>query len=159
MGHYIACALCIAIHLLVILHIFLPKTAAMSSSTPTKRVRTSSSSQEKKDQGHLESWFNGDAEQIQTYIHSYNRKSLIAPKFVTSRWLKEQQLDEIIGILNHQKLRKFLGMNGCIYPDLVKVLYTNLIFDGQNMCTHVKGVDMLITPKEWFAITILRHEG
>jgi len=39
------------------------------------------------------------------------------------------------------------------------MFYTNLIFDGQNMCTHVKGVDMLITPKEWFAITGLRHEG
>jgi len=131
----------------------------MSSFTPTKRSRTSSSSQEEEDQDHLESWFNGDAEQMQTYIHSYNRKSLITPKFVTSKWLKEQQLNEIIGILNHRKLRKFLGMNGCIYPDLVKMFYTNLQFDGQNMCTHVKGVDMLITPKEWFSIIGLRHEG
>jgi len=49
-------------------------------------------------------------------------------------------------------------MNGCIYPDLMKVFYTNLIFDGQNRCTHVKGVDMLSTPKEWFPIKGLRHE-
>ena len=46
-----------------------------------------------------------------------------------------------------------------MYPDLVKVFYTNRQFDGQNICTHLKGVDMLITPKEWFAITGLRHEG
>jgi len=91
----------------------------MSSSTPTKRTRTSSSSQEEEDQGHLESWFNGDAEQMQTYIHNYNRKILIAPKFITSKWLKEQQLDEITNILKHQKLRKFLGLNGCIYPDIM----------------------------------------
>jgi len=102
--HYTALAFCITIHLLVILHIFLPKTATISSSTPSKRVRNSSSSQEEEDQGHLESWFTGDAEQMQTYIHSYNQKSLTAPKFVTSRWLKEQQLNEIIGILNHQKM-------------------------------------------------------
>jgi len=108
----------------------------MSSSTPSKRNRTSSSSQEEEDQGHLKSWSSGDPEQMQTYIHSYNRKSLIAPKFVTSKWLKEQQLEEIIGILNHQKLRKFLGMNECFYLDLVKVFYTNLQFDGQNMCTY-----------------------
>ena len=108
---------CKTIHYIVVLHIFLSKTTAMSSSTPTKRTRSSSSSQEEEDQGHLESWFSGDAEQMQAYIHSYIRKSLIAPKFVTLKWLKEQQLDQIIGILNHQKLRKFLGMNGCIFPD------------------------------------------
>ena len=131
MGLHTALAFCITIHYIAILHIFLSKTAAMSSSAPTKRTRSSSSSQEEEDQGHLESWFSGDAEQMQTYIHSYSRKSLIAPKFVTSKWLKDQQLDEIIGILNHQKLRKFLGMNGCIYPDLVKVFYTNLQFDAK----------------------------
>jgi len=125
----------------------------MSSSTPTKHVKTSSSSQEVEDQGRVEIWFSGDDKQMQVYIHSYSRKCLIAPKYITSKWLKEQQLDEILGILNHQKLRKFLEMNGYIYPDLVKVFYTNLQFDGQNMCTYVKGVDMLITPREWFAIT------
>jgi len=130
----------------------------MSSSTPTKRTRTSSSSQ-KKDQGHLESWFSGDTEQMQECIHNYSRKSLIAPKFITTKWLKEQQPEEITNIINHQKLRKFLGLNGCIYPDIVKVFYTNLMFDGKNMSSHVKGVDMLITPKEWFSITGLRHEG
>jgi len=44
-------------------------------------------------------------------------------------------------------------------PKVVKVFYTNLTFDGKNMNSHVKGVDMVITPKEWFAITRLRHEG
>jgi len=68
-------------------------------------------------------------------------------------------LEEITNILNRQKLRKFLGLNGYIYPDLVKVFYTNLTFDGKNMSNHVKGVNMLITPKEWFAITRVRHEG
>ena len=100
----------------------------------------------------------GDAEQMQTYIHSYSRKPN-STKVCNFKWLKEKQMDEIIGILNHQELRKILGMNGCIYLDLVNVFYTNLQFVGQNMSPHVKGVDMLITPKEWFDITGLRHEG
>jgi len=44
--HHTALAFCITIHLLAILHILPLETAAMSSSTPTKRTRTSSSSQE-----------------------------------------------------------------------------------------------------------------
>jgi len=37
------------------------------------------------------------------------------------------------------------------------VFYTNLTFDGENMHNHMKGVDMEITPKVWFAITGLRQ--
>jgi len=36
-------------------------------------------------------------------------------------------------------------MNGNTFPDLVKVFYTNLTIDGENMYSHVKGVDMVIT--------------
>ena len=32
-----------------------------------------------------------------------------------------------------------------IYPNLVKVFYTNLTFDGNSLVSHVKGVDMIIT--------------
>jgi len=74
-------------------------------------------------------------------------------------WIKEQQLEEIRAIITHQKLKKFLELNGYIYPDLVKVFYSNLTFDGENLSTHVKGIDMEITPKVWFAITYLRYEG
>jgi len=56
-------------------------------------------------------------------------------------------------------LKKFLDLNGCIYPKLVKVFYTILIFYGEKMYIHVKGVDMEITPKVGFAIIRLRHEG
>jgi len=68
-------------------------------------------------------------------------------------WLEEEQLKEIRVIVNHQKLKKFLKLSGCIYPDLVKVFYINLTIDGENMSSHVKGIDMEITPKVWFAIT------
>jgi len=65
----------------------------------------------------------------------------------------------VLTIINHQKLKKLLDLSGCIYPDLVKVFYTNLTIDGDNMNSHMKGVDIEITPKVWFAVTGLRYEG
>jgi len=35
-------------------------------------------------------------------------------------------------------------MKGNIYPDLIRVFYTNLKFEGNNLVSHVKGVDMEI---------------
>jgi len=39
-----------------------------------------------------------------------------------------------------------MKMSGNIYHNLVKVFYTNLHIDGENLSSHVKGVDMEITP-------------
>ena len=50
-------------------------------------------------------------------------------------------------------------MSGNTYPDLVNVLYTNLLIDDENMYSHVKGVDMEITPTVWKAITGLKYSG
>ena len=47
-------------------------------------------------------------------------------------------------------------MSGNTYPDLVKVFYTNHHIDGENLCSHVKGVDMEITTDVWtFAIGLM----
>jgi len=56
-------------------------------------------------------------------------------------------------------LKGFIEMSGNIYPDLVKVFYTNLQFNGNNLCSHVKGVDIEITHKVWTAITRLKYTG
>ena len=39
-----------------------------------------------------------------------------------------------------------MEMSGNIYLDLMKVFYTNLHIDGENLCSHEKGIDMEITP-------------
>ena len=56
-------------------------------------------------------------------------------------------------------LKRFLGMTGNIYPDLVRVSYTNLQVVGNNICFHVKGVDMELTQEVWTAITGLKDVG
>ena len=48
-------------------------------------------------------------------------------------------------------------MKGNIYPDLNWVLYTNLKFEGNNLVSHVKGVDMEITHDVWAEITGLKY--
>jgi len=50
-------------------------------------------------------------------------------------------------------------MSGNIYRDVVKVFYTNLHIDGENLCSHVKGIDMEITPDVWTALTGLKYAG
>ena len=57
-------------------------------------------------------------------------------------------------LLKEQLLKRFLKMSGNIYPNLVRVFYTNLQFVGNNLVSHVKGVEMEITHEVWTANTI-----
>ena len=56
-------------------------------------------------------------------------------------------------------LKRFLEILGNMYPDLIKVFYTNLQFVGNNLVSHVKGVDMEITHEVWTAITGSKYAG
>jgi len=48
-------------------------------------------------------------------------------------------------LLKEQMLKRFLKKSGNIYPDLVKVFYTNLQFNGDIVISQVKGVNIEIT--------------
>jgi len=50
-------------------------------------------------------------------------------------------------------------MKGNIYPNLIRVFYTNLKFEGNNLVSHVKGVDMEITDDVWAAVIGLKYAG
>jgi len=56
-------------------------------------------------------------------------------------------------------LKRFLELFGNIYPNLVRVFYTNFHIIGDKICSHVKGVDMEITQEVWTTITGLKHAG
>jgi len=62
-------------------------------------------------------------------------------------------------LLKEQLLKRFLEMKGNIYSDLIRVFYTNLKFEGNNLVSHVKGVDMEITHEVWAAVTGLKYAG
>jgi len=48
-------------------------------------------------------------------------------------------------------------MSGNTYLDLIRVFYTKLQFVGNNLVSHVKGVDMEITHEVWTVITGLKY--
>ena len=81
------------------------------------------------------------------------------PKVVSFDWLKSQKLDNLRKLLKDQSLGRFLEMKGNIYPDLIRVFYTNLKFEGNNLISHVKGVDMEITHDVWTAVAGLKYAG
>ena len=74
-------------------------------------------------------------------------------------WLKSQKLDNVRRLLKDQSLRKFLELKGNINPDLVRVFYTNLKFEGNNLVSLVKGVEMEITHEVWAAEAGLKFSG
>ena len=68
-------------------------------------------------------------------------------------------MDSVGSIIKEQKLKRFLELTRNIYPDLVKVFYTNLHFDGDSLISHVKGVYMIITSEVWSVVTGLKSSG
>jgi len=58
------------------------------------------------------------------------------PKVVSFDWLKSQNLDNVRRLLKDQPLKRFLEVKGNIYPNLIRVFYTNLKFEGNNLVSH-----------------------
>jgi len=111
----------------------------MDSTPPsTKRMKTYGI----KRGGRLERWFSGEDDK---YLHEASRKVVKNPKLISFNWLKEQKLTKVRVLLKEQLLKRFLEMSKNIYAHLVRVFYTNLQFVGNNLVSHIKGVDMKIT--------------
>jgi len=68
-------------------------------------------------------------------------------------------LAETRSALKHQKLKKLLELTGNVYPDLVKVFYTNLTLDGKNIVSYVKGIKMKVTSEVWNSVTGIKFSG
>ena len=109
--------------------------------------------------GRLEGWFSRDNELIERYHFETSTKVINNPKVVSFDWLKSQELDNVRKLLKDQLLRRFLEMKGNIYPYLIRVFYTNLKFEGNNLVSHVKGVDMEITHDVWTVVAGLKYTG
>jgi len=106
--------------------------------------------------GKLGGWFSRESELIGKYLHEISRKIVSTPKLVSFTWMKQQNLTAVRSLLKEQRLKIFLELSGNIYPNLVKVFYTNLQFNGDTLNSHVKGVDIVITNDVWAAINGLK---
>ena len=131
-------------------------SAIMEFTPPTsKRIKTWAV----RSGGRLEGWFSRKNELIERYRFETSTKVINNPKVVSFDCLKSQKLDNVRKLLKDQLWKRFLEMKGNIYPDLIRVFYTNLKFEGNNLVSHVKGVDMEITHDVWAAVTGLKYVG
>ena len=142
---------------IVYLHFLLEVNLLSMDSTPStaKRIKTRAVRKPER----LESWFYGKGEQIEKYLHETSRKVINNPKLITFSWLKQHKLMQVRSLLKEQMLKRFLENSGNIYPDLVRVFYTNFQIVGDNLCSHVKGINIKITNDVWTSITGLKYVG
>ena len=52
-----------------------------------------------------------------------------------------------------------LELTGNVYPDLVKVFYTNLTLDRKNVVSYVKGIKMKNTSEVWNSVAGIKYAG
>ena len=68
------------------------------------------------------------------FLIGMNRKQISIPKVLRFSWLRVEGFESLFQQLKHQKLKSFLELSGKIYPDLVKVFFTNLEFKMMSYC-------------------------
>ena len=56
-------------------------------------------------------------------------------------------------------MKSFLELSGKIYPDLVKVFFTNLEFKNDVLLSNIKGVQMEINKRAWKDVVGLKPRG
>ena len=122
-------------------------------------VKHSGSDSDNNEPDYLDRWFVGNQESIEEYYKMYSRKIIVTPKVLSLEWLKEEKLDEVRDMLKFQKLDRFLKLTGNTYPDLVKVLLTNIWHDEENLYSQVKGIDIAINEEVWLSVTSLKNDG
>ena len=98
-------------------------------------------------------------ENINEYHREFSRKAFVKPKFLSMEFLKNENLNQVVDLLQFQRLERFVKLSENIYPDLVKVFLTNMWIDDDVIYLQVKGVDMAITDEVWLSMAGLRDAG
>ena len=93
------------------------------------------------------------------FLIEMNRKQINIPKVLRFSWLRAKDFESLFQQLKHQKLKFFLELSGKIYPDLVKVFFTNLEFKNDVMLSSIKGVPMEINKRAWKDVVGLKSRG
>jgi len=119
---------------------FVVKSDEQHSSSPNQ------SSLNQEHHGRIEAWFKGHEDNIQVFLIEMTMKQINIPKVLRYSWLRTKGFESLLQQLKHQKLKTFLDLSGKIYPDLMKVFFTNL-FKNDVLMSSVKGVNMEISKK------------
>jgi len=109
--------------------------------------------------GRIEAWFEDHKDNIQVFLIEMKRKQISIPKVLRFSWLRDKGFESLFQQLKHQRLKSFLELSGKIYPDLVKVFFTNLEFKNDMLLSSIKGFHMEINKKAWKDVVGLKLTG
>jgi len=93
------------------------------------------------------------------FLIKMNKKQISIPKVLRFSWLRAEGFESLFQQLKHQRLKTFLELSGKIYPDLVKVFFTNLELKNDVLMSSIKGVRMEINKKAWKDVAGLKSKG
>jgi len=93
------------------------------------------------------------------FLIEMNKKQISIPKVLRFSWLRDKGFESLFQQLKHQKLMSFLELSGKIYPDLVKVFFTNLEFKNDVLLSSIKGVQMENNKRAWKDVVGLKSRG
>jgi len=116
-------------------------------------------SDDNNESGFLTRWFGGNMESINEYHRKFSQKTFVNPKFLRMKFLRNENMNQVVDILKFQRLERFVKLSENIYPDLVKVFLINMWIDDGVIYSQVKGVDMAITDEVWLSVAGLRDAG
>ena len=74
------------------------------------------------------------------------------PRYFDAAFFAQTRLD-IYRLLTRYDLIKFLIMKNTVYPELVKVFYTNLKYQDSCLLSKVKGVKIVIDHRLFYELT------
>jgi len=107
----------------------------------------------------VEAWFEDHEDNIQVFLIEMKKKQINIPKVLRFSWLRAEGFESLFQQLKHQKLKSFLELSRKIYPDLVKVFFTNLEFKNDVLLSNIKGVQMEINKRAWKDVVGLKLSG
>ena len=113
------------------------------STPPTPR------SPNQENHGRIEAWFKDHEDNTQVFLIEMNKKEISIPKVLRFLWLRVEGFESLFQKLKHQRLKSFLELSRKIYPDFVKVFFTNLEFKSDVLLSSIKGVRMKTNKKAW----------
>ena len=93
------------------------------------------------------------------FVIEMNMKQINIPKVLRFSWLRVEGFESLFQQLKHQRLKSFLKLSGKIYPDLVKVFFTNLEFKNDMLLSSIKGIRMEMNKKAWKDVAGLKLRG
>ncbi|QCE03633.1 hypothetical protein DEO72_LG8g1658 [Vigna unguiculata] len=122
-----------------------------SSSSSRKRVKRMTTKQR---DPNIDGWIS-DREAQENFNGSFRNRKIINHKHVELPFFRTHGF-AFPKLLSFHHLETFVQLTGDIYPNLVSVFYANLACEEDLLNSHVKGVNIVLTPDVWTSIVGFR---